>query len=1449
LRKHLLIILLLASYALTAQNEANIWYFGEYAGLDFNSGSPVVLTDGQLFTWEGCATISDTQGDLLFYTDGVTVYNKNHAIMANGTGLKGDSSSVNSAIIVPKPGNPNNYFIFTIDVIGTEAVYTSEGFNYSEVDMSLNGGLGAVIVKNIFLSPFVNENVVAFKKTDSENYWVISHPYVTDEYNVYEVSASGVNTTPNVIAVGNNTGYFNKGGQLKISPDGETLADVRGGEAQIFDFNASTGNITNPRSLDFFGTSSYGVEFSSNSKVLYVSYYQSVQQYNLNAGSIDDINNSKTELMRYDRLPFSSMQMGPDGIIYIAKSNQLYLDAITNPNVIGLGCNYSFDHIYLQGRKSHLGLPTFVSSFFSIEGIQFNKTCFGEAMEFSLVNTADSVVWDFGDPVSSNNTSSEMEPQHVFSAPGNYEVTATATLGTETAAKTTIVTVYETPIAYTIPDQIICNYTQAFEMNIDLSVYSDQFLNGQDPNQFSITYYDGISNYNDGIPLLNPPILNLLSLASADPVASVRNINNPECEAMTSFRITIMEASNPSSTIPNLTVCDNTSVGTDTDGLIIFDLTQHEDFILNGQLAATFSIAYFKDATLTMPINTPNSYQNTNAQETIYVKITNAAYNACAVETSFNIEVLNLPIVNPSAQLKQCDDDLDGYSTFNLNEIKSELSANHQNELISFFVSQQDANANANPITNFGAYTNQIQSTDTVWARVQSTNGCYRTARVDLIVSTTQIPITYTKNFYQCDDDSSTTDGIALFDFSSVNSEIETLFPVGQQLIINYYRNQLDALLENDPILDISNYQNTGYPNMQQIFIRVDSALDNDCLGLGQHITLTVERVPIANPVTVAQQCDADGNGMYAFQTTNIESQLLNGQTNVVVTYTDQNGNALSSPLPNPFVTTSQIVTARVTNATSQDSDGSCYDETQINFNVEPAAVAHPVQDLVVCEDDMDGYFAFDTATIENTLLNGQTNMLISYTDANGNALPSPLPNPFNTQTQTITAKVHSQTSTFCYDDTTIAFVVSKVPNAFPIADDIVCDDISNDGEHTYYLADYNNQILGNQLDSDFEVLYFENLANAQNNSTPLSNAYIVNTESQTIYARIQNRSNHLCYDINSFELGVFYQPIANQPPDMQICDDNTNDGYEVFDLTVQSDGILNGQSFTENGISFFLSENDALSGTNLISEPFTNTENSQTIYARIENKNHPTCFDITSFNIYVRETPVLLMKDLWPICEGTSVELIAEEGFDNYLWSTGETSRIITVDAAGQYIVTATNIYDNLTCETTKTLTVTQSNIATIIDIETVDWSQNNNRVTIFVEGNGDYEYSLDGIIYQDSNEFSNLNMDDYMVYVRDKNGCGIVNEDIYLLFYPKFFTPNNDSFNDTWQLYNANRELGNKIYIFDRYGKLITQLSSRNSGWDGTFNGSPLPSNDYWFILERQNGKTYKGHFTLKR
>ena len=275
-----------------------------------------------------------------------------------------------------------------------------------------------------------------------------------------------------------------------------------------------------------------------------------------------------------------------------------------------------------------------------------------------------------------------------------------------------------------------------------------------------------------------------------------------------------------------------------------------------------------------------------------------------------------------------------------------------------------------------------------------------------------------------------------------------------------------------------------------------------------------------------------------------------------------------------------------------------------------------------------------------------------------------------------------------------------------------------------------------------------------------------------------------------------------------------------------------------------------AANGTNAISDTsYENTSNPQIIYARVTNNLDLTCSATTSFSLIVRSKPSIVLSDNFIICKGTPLTITAPTGFSSYNWSNGSLSETATFSMACNYSLTVTKNYGDAVCSNVKTFILKSSNAATITNVIATDWTESDNIITILVTGDGDYEYSIDGFNYQNSNQFSGLNNGETRFYIRDKNNCGIISDSIFLLMYPRFFTPNGDGYNDTWKINFSETEPNMKITIFDRFGKLIKSFNDKNNFWDGTLNGLSLPSSDYWFTIKRENGKEYKGHFSLKR
>ena len=466
-------LLILFCQQVFAQKEAANWYFGDHAGISFKSGSPVALQDGQIQTIEGATTISDRNGNLLFYTDGLTVYDRNHNIMQNGTGLKGNVSSTQSAIVVPRPSKPGRYYIFTVDKPDYFRVTADpiEGVNYSEVDMFLNNGNGAIIAgqKNVHLVTYnpgnslekefkSSEKISAVISGDCVSYWVVTQ--FTNKFYSFNVSASGVNSSPIISTLSNNFPPLindqdinvTAAGYLKISPNGKKMAAAyantslgsprtggakNNGKVFLYDFDDLSGKVSNEQ-LILFKTYPYGVEFSSESTKLYATANTFNDEDQLQSGELYqfDLNSSNVAesqiLINSSNNVAGALQLSIDGKIYRAgypmvsgAVHHSKLSVINNPELLGTAINYAHNSFDISPRDVKLGLPPFVQSLFNSD-FDVDDLCFGDATLFTISGNKDydTVNWDFGD-----NTSSLLEnPTHVYSNSGIYTVSLTKTL-------------------------------------------------------------------------------------------------------------------------------------------------------------------------------------------------------------------------------------------------------------------------------------------------------------------------------------------------------------------------------------------------------------------------------------------------------------------------------------------------------------------------------------------------------------------------------------------------------------------------------------------------------------------------------------------------------------------------------------------------------------------------------------------------------------------------------------------------------------------------------------------------------------------------------------------------------------------------------------------------------------------------------------------------------------
>ena len=679
-----------------------------------------------------------------------------------------------------------------------------------------------------------------------------------------------------------------------------------------------------------------------------------------------------------------------------------------------------------------------------------------------------------------------------------------------------------------------------------------------------------------------------------------------------------------------------------------------------------------------------------------YCIATYANGNCGTVSTNISEVIVNpLPVIN-DITIVQCDDDLDAITAFNLTVNNNQISADAANETFTYYTSLAGANANPtfDQITTPLAFTNTTPTLMYIWTRVTTVNGCYRVAKITLRVAAPNIPSTYNITMPAvCDDfldingnnnaNNNDRDGVATFDFSSTEPTIRGLLPTSGNYFIKYYRNRADALAQQNEITNLTNYRNIGYPSTQNIWVRVDSDLTNACYGLGPWVTLNVQAKPFAHTVNIPRQCDDNTDGIFNFNTANLESDLLLGQTGVTVTYfdssnnplRDSNNNLITSPFPATFSSTSQTIRAVVTNTTPQ----ACWYDTTIQFIVDKSPIDYtiPASLTTICDDETDpalqnGQFDFTTSQAIHDIVtfNQPSGMVFEYYDENNVLLSTPLPNPLPvTLTKNIKIVVYNPINPTCKITKTITFTVNPVP--------------------------------------------------------------VIELQTSTL-----------------------------------VC------------------------------------------------------------------SNDPTFFVMLNAGI----------------TDGTPITNYTYEWYKDGVAIPTATAYTLNVNTEGIYTV---KVINSLGCFRIRTITVIASDAAHFQMPTIMDLSENN-TVIINVTGLGNYVFSLDyPNAYQTINIFTDVAPGVHTVYVKDLDGCGTSSQIINVIGIPKFFTPNADGFNDTWNVLGltTTKNYNTTIYIFDRYGKLLKELSPISKGWDGTFNGQPLPSDDYWYTIYFEDGRTEKGHFTLKR
>lgn len=452
-RKSILIFCTFYIHFVFPQKELNTWYFGNQAGINFNTTPPVALTNSAMIGVDNTGCFSDNNGNILFYCDGVTIYDRSHNVMQNGAGLLGNNSGGHTATIIKLPGQSNIYYLFTLD-----AWAGSNGLRYNVIDMSLNSGLGGVIVgkKNILLLSPSSEQCLPVLHSNGSDIWLVTHPWQTNQFYSYLITSAGINLTPIVSTVGVFRGNdpYNAAGQITINKNNNKIALSYFNQdlTELFDFDNTTGKLSNLISLPNI-ISSWGCEFSPDGTKLYISQWKfsNIYQYDLSIYNASNINSSKVLVgnVTGPGSPYNAgyISIAPDNKIYIASFDDSYLGVINNPNLSGTACNLVDNGFYLGGKTSSAGLvnKTVISNCTKPAFNLGNDTTICPGTSFILSTNINNTVWSTG----------VTSPSINLSLPGTYWASATNACGT--FIDTIIISIDTMPSLPSINDSIVCN--------------------------------------------------------------------------------------------------------------------------------------------------------------------------------------------------------------------------------------------------------------------------------------------------------------------------------------------------------------------------------------------------------------------------------------------------------------------------------------------------------------------------------------------------------------------------------------------------------------------------------------------------------------------------------------------------------------------------------------------------------------------------------------------------------------------------------------------------------------------------------------------------------------------------------------------------------------------------------------------------------------------------------
>ena len=1018
----------------------------------------------------------------------------------------------------------------------------------------------------------------------------------------------------------------------------------------------------------------------------------------------------------------------------------------------------------------------------------------------------------------------------------------------------------------------------------DLTLSEPELLSTADPagGPYSITYYEDAALT---ISIVNPTAYSNIPPSPQTVYIVVEGIPNG-CRSETTLVLWVVAAPMIFPPTTALELCD---IITQDDGFEPFDLESRTDDITGGN--PSIDVTYYEtqlDADAgTNALLSP--YINTANPQTIFIRAEDLD-TSCIVSQGITLSLVVNPLPSPvtPAPLEVCDVDNDGFASFILTDKDIEIIGGEPGVLVSYYETYLDAEAGIFALTS--PYINIVSPSQIIYTRAEfplppvgTGTGCFRIVELKLIVNPTPIIPLDIPALVVCDDDG---DGSSIFNLTDQEGIIYGIQNPADYTL-TYYISELGATDGTNPIAVPTAFANTSNP--QTIWVRLENT-STTCIKIGS-FDIVSELGPLVIQPTPLTSCDDLGepnDGLTLFDLTLKNAEITGGALGVRVDYyetlaeAEADTNVIDPDTAYQNTSNPQTIWVRVTDVNTFCFNTSVYLTLRVAANPDP----EDPDPIILCDvnDPGDGEEVFDLTIREPQILDGETwdvSYYNSYQDAVDNnaaiALPTAYTNSMNPELVYVRVSIDLLDARACFEIVELELIVNPLPDATAVISPYIICEIPSDGEAVFDLSTKADEILNDQDPLLFEVLFYESQAEADLMINAIQNptTYVNTGNPQTIYVVILNTDTDCFVATQSFDIEVREGAVANTPLEpYAICDYyNENDGVAEFDLLNQDllDEILGTQDPLVYLLEFYGTLENAELEVSPLPTTYVNIINPQIIYARVTNIN-TDCYDITQVILKVELIPELALDEFYRLCvdafgnpipaeEGSASPPVIDTGLDPSIYMfewqldaevlLGEIGASITVLQEGVYTVTVTEILTG--CMSSATTTVITSSPPLIYSAEVTDAFASEHTITATADGIGDYEFQLDDNPFQESGVFLDVAPGNHLITIKDINGCGSVIIAVGVIDYPQFMTPNEDGYHDTWNIIGiANGDPTAKIYIFDRYGKLLKQLSTFSEGWDGSYNGNPMPSSDYWFRVEyteNDTKKEFSGHFTLKR